>query len=160
MLRWEEATENRWEGQKCLSPGVVHDPVKFKEVCESSARLASLRASRVTSEQDLNWENASHYTACRQAYWSIFLINDWQEKAQLTAGGATPRQVVRVYMRAGWANPEEQARKQHSSMVSASAPDSRFLPWLLDDQLWCAYVAEINTFFPKLHLVMVFYHTN
>jgi hypothetical protein len=34
------------------------------------------------------------------------------------------------YKETGWASHEEQASKQHPSMASASAPASRFLPWL------------------------------
>lgn len=44
-------------------------------------------------------------------------------RAQPTVGNATPK-------RAGLHKQRKQARNQHSSMVAASGPASRFLLWL------------------------------
>ena len=49
----------------------------------------------------------------------------WKFPANLWAGGPG------LYKKVGQASHEEQASKQHASMTSASAPASRFLPWVL-----------------------------
>ena len=59
-----------------------------------------------------------------------FLSYLWN-RAQLIVGGATHGLVVLGSIKkkkAGLANHMEQPSKQHSSMVSASVPVSRFLP--------------------------------
>ena len=53
-----------------------------------------------------------------------------------------------VYKNARWASHGDQARKQHSSMASASIPASRFLPWSpilssTHERLWCVKWDEL-----------------
>lgn len=48
------------------------------------------------------------------------MINDRCGSSKVTAGGAILEQVALSGMRASWARHEKQARKQQSSMASAS----------------------------------------
>lgn len=62
----------------------------------------------------------------------------------------------------GWGS--EQVTKQHSSMASASAPSSKFLPWglalaFLNDGLWSGHVTQINPFLLNLVLLQFFITT-
>ena len=86
-------------------------------------------------------ENCLHWSAIWPSLWGIFLIVECR-RTQPTVGHATPGQVVVYYIRKqGEHGPREQASEKHCSMACASAPASRFLPWVpilcsLSDDLW------------------------
>lgn len=69
--------------------------------------------------------------------------------------GATPRQVVVGVLR----KQTEQASKQYHAMASALA-DPKLPVLTFHDEEWCGSVSQINLFFPKPLLVMVFHHSN
>ena len=90
-----------------------------------------------------------------QVQGSIILISDWCGRAQHPWAGGPLN-----YKKAGWANYEEQASKQHPSMILGSAPASRTSVWLpvlcsFNDEQWCGSVSQINPSFPKLFLASV-----
>ena len=63
--------------------------------------------------------------------YDIFLNSDVWKKAQITVDGDIPGLVVLGSLKkAGCVSYNEQASKEHPSMVSASAPASKFLPCL------------------------------
>lgn len=56
-------------------------------------------------------------------------MSEMGRKKKPNVGGATPRQVVLVYMRKQ-ANKPQSKPVNHSSTVSASLPTFRILPWV------------------------------
>lgn len=56
-----------------------------------------------------------HKYKLQVSLWGVFLISDWCRKCQPVLGGASQG---------------KQANKHNHSLASASAPASRFLPWL------------------------------
>lgn len=64
-----------------------------------------------------------------------------------------------LYKKASWANQEEEASKQQKLCFSSCL----LVPALssFEDRLWCRRVSQIKIkpFFPKLFLLIVFYHS-
>lgn len=81
-----------------------------------------------------------HQIALGQAR-DTFLIHDWWGRTQISVGGTIPGLVVTTSPRnqAEESTSEQASNEHHSSTVLASAPASRFLPWLpseTDCVLW------------------------
>lgn len=66
-------------------------------------------------------------------------------------GSAAPVRLSGLYKETNWTGCEEQASKQPSSEVSASAPASLLPDLLRDYKLY----SEVNPFFPKLLFIMM-----
>lgn len=67
---------------------------------------------------------------------------------------------LELYKKTGWASPEEQPSKQHTSMACSLVPASRFLPWLpvlVSPSDGIQPVNQINLFFRGLLLTICFF---
>lgn len=106
--------------------------------------FVNLTQARVTWDESRNWENASLRLAVGKCPWA-FLQKWWMwcGRAQLTdlcypwAGSPGLSKTV------GRVSHEEQANKQHPSMVSASVPALTFL----SDEKWCG--SQKSPFSPR-----------
>jgi hypothetical protein len=110
----------------------------------------SLTQARVSSERkELSWGNVSTRSSCKTF--------SQLGRAQPIVGGAIPGLVVlgSIIKQAEQASVNKPASKQHPSMVSASAPASRFLSCLPPVMTWKC--RSNKSFPPQLaFLVMVF----
>lgn len=113
----------------------------------------SLTQARATQEEEPQLRKCSHKTVLWASVQDIFLIDDGHGRAQPTGHGALSGQVTLSHIKKQvWESQGEQAGKQSFSMASASASDSRFLPWVdiliaLQDGLWPGSGSQINPFF-------------
>jgi hypothetical protein len=107
-----------------------------------------------------------HQTGPWQGFGCILLINDWCGKALITGGDATPGLVVLGPLRKQaewtmWSKPISSIPSWPLHQLLPLGYYLEFLPWFpLTVNRNVKILAETNPFFPKLLLVMVFYHSN